>query len=152
MANQFNNQLGYFQGNLEDVADFTPSTTGTFETIDTIEITDQPIYQYNTQLNARGNIQFLEKGIWRIDFVGTWQGATNDDLSIRGKTTASVGYINALPEVKWNARGGNNWAISYSVMFQVMESLETLTFELKNDDDTPTSTLLKGIFTAIKLY
>ena len=57
-----------------------------------------------------------------------------------------------LPPVKWNARGGNNWAISYSVMFQVFQAGETIQLELLNEDDTAVSQLIFGIFTAIKLY
>ena len=149
-TNQFSNPLGYFQANLDSTFTKAINTTGVFEDISPT-LTNQEEYQYNTSIDARGNIKFEEKGIWKYDFVGTWNGATNDNMQLRA-TIFKNPYTLLLPPVKWNARGGNNWAISYSVMFQVFQAGETIQLELLNEDDTAVSQLIFGIFTAIKLY
>jgi len=146
MPNQFNTNLGYFQANLDSEFSHTISATEEWELISP-DWTDQSIYQYNTELD-RGTMRFLVKGTWRVDFVGTWQGATNDNmqLTIKGANQGTL-----YPPVKWNARGGNNWCISYAMLFKTSRP-DNIEIYLKNEDDTAESTLTKGILTGIKLY
>ena len=61
--NQFTNQLGYFQANLETQLDFTPTVQNVFEDL-RITWTDQPEYQYNTRLGSRGEVLFDLRGVW----------------------------------------------------------------------------------------
>ena len=148
--NQFTNQLGYFQANLETQFDHNPTSQNTFDDL-RITWTDQPEYQYNTSLGSRGEVQLKVRGIWKIDMVGTWQGATNDNLVLRAKIGQGSSY-NSYPPVKWNGRGGNNWAISYSTLIEVKSDEDVIVFQLKNEDDTAQCSLMLGILTAVKLY
>jgi len=146
MTNQFNTNLGYFQANLEEQFDHTPNAVDTFEII-APTWTDQSIYHYNAELD-RGSMRLLVKGTWRVDFVGTWQGALNDNMQLTIQNGNGATYF---PPVKWNARGGNNWAISYAMILKI-DSPDYVQLYLKNEDDTAESSLTKAIFSAIKIY
>ena len=147
MPNQFNTQLGYFQGFLNAQIGFEIASQDTWTTITPV-ITDNAEFQYNTSLDTN-TIVLEEKGLWRIDVIATFQGSTNDDMRFCAYTTES----GELPEVKWNARGGNNWAISYTAMYQFQKANNKVSFKVQNNDDAgATITMAYGIFTAIRLY
>ena len=147
MANQFNNKLGYLGTwiNAEKVQ--TISATSTFEVFKPV-LVDVPSLQYNAEIN-RDTIQLNEKGIWKVDFSGTFSGSTNDDMEL--KIDSESQQLTTAP-VKWNARGGNNWAISYSVILSIYNTGSNLVLWIKNNDDTAEITLKYGILTFVKLY
>ena len=147
MPNQFNTQLGYFQGVLNAEIGFAIEDQDTWTTITPV-ITDDAEFQYNTSLDTN-TIVLEEKGLWKIDVVATFKGSTNDDMSFCAYTVESE----ELPEVKWNSRGGNNWAISYTAMYYFKNGNNKVSFKVQNNSDTEeTITMSFGIFTAIRLY
>tara|TARA_R100001594_G_C4030553_1_gene261171 strand:- start:1028 stop:1468 length:441 start_codon:yes stop_codon:yes gene_type:complete len=146
MANQFNTQLGYFQGFLNAEIDFEIADKDTWTTVTPV-ITDDSNFQYNTSLDSN-TIVLEQKGIWRIDVIATFQGSTNDDMRFTAYTSESGN----LPEMKWNARGGNNWAISYSAIYK-FKNENAVSFKMQNNEAAgETITMSFGIFTAIRLY
>jgi len=146
MPNQFNNQLAYFQGLLSESYEHEIQSIGDWEAIEPV-FTDQSAFQYNTLLD-RGVIQLSLAGVWRVDVSATFQGSVNDNMEFCCNTQETGN----LPPVKWNARGGNNWAISYATIFQIFNSDNALTFYIRNTSATDTINIPVGTFSAIKLY
>ena len=146
--NQFNNQLGYGQFCLDAESTASISVANTWTAL-SLSYEDEESWQYNTQLD-RGNIVLDIKGIWKIDATFTVQGATNDNMSL----TIDDSNGAKLPELKWNQRGGNNWCINYSTIFnwQPAGAFTPVLFYVKNEDDTNNLTIKKGIIVCTKLY
>lgn len=147
MPNQFNTQLGYFQGFLNAEIGFEISSQDTWTNITPV-ITDNAQFQYNTSLDTN-KIVLEEKGLWRIDLVGTFKGSTNDDMRLCAYTDESGN----LPEIKWNSRGGNNWAISYTAMYRFINGNNNIVWRVQNNSAAgEIITMSFGVFTAIRLY
>lgn len=147
MSNQFNNQLGYLGTWINEAKTLTISATSTFEVLQPVLVNDANL-QYNAEI-FRDTIQLNEKGIWKVDFAGTFSGSTNDDMELKIDNESQ--QLTTAP-VKWNARGGNNWAVSYSVILNILDTGSNLVLWIKNNDDTAEIVLSHGILTCVKLY
>ena len=147
MANQFNDKLGYLGTWINEAKTLTISATSTFEVLQPVLVNDANL-QYNAEI-FRDTIQLNEKGIWKVDFAGTFSGSTNDDMEL--KIDNEIQQLTTAP-VKWNARGGNNWAVSYSVILNILDTGSNLVLWIKNNDDTAEIVLSHGILTCVKLY
>ena len=147
MSNQFNNQLGYLGTWINEAKTLTISATSTFEVLQPVLVNDANL-QYNAEI-FRDTIQLNEKGIWKVDFAGTFSGSTNDDMELKIDNESQ--QLTTAP-VKWNARGGNNWAVSYSVVLNILDTGSNLVLWIKNNDDTAEIVLSHGILTCVKLY
>ena len=147
MSNQFNNQLGYLGTWINEAKTLTISATSTFEVLQPVLVNDANL-QYNAEI-FRDTIQLNEKGIWKVDFAGTFSGSTNDDMELKIDNESQ--QLTTAP-VKWNARGGNNWAVSYSVILNKLDTGSNLVLWIKNNDDTAEIVLSHGILTCVKLY
>ena len=145
--NQFNNQLGYFQGVMAEENTFTPDLANEWFAI-TPDLTDDTNFQYNTDI-VSNKIHLSIKGIWKFSMSCTFNGSVNDDMQFCIGTAYNT---TKLPPVKWNQRGGNNWAISYSLIFKTLAPTDLDMF-IKNEDVAEENIKIsRGIFTAIKLY
>tara|TARA_R100001443_G_scaffold112600_1_gene126233 strand:- start:771 stop:1214 length:444 start_codon:yes stop_codon:yes gene_type:complete len=147
MANQFNDKLGYLGTWINAAKSQTVSATSTFEAFQPVLVNDLSL-QYNAEI-FRDTIKINEKGIWKVDFAGTFSDATNDDMELKIDTESQG--LNTAP-VKWNARGGNNWAISYSVILNILDTGSNLVLFIRNNTDTAEISLSHGILTLVKLY
>ena len=144
MSNQFNNQLGYLGTWINEAKTLTISATSTFEVLQPVLVNDANL-QYNAEI-FRDTIQLNEKGIWKVDFAGTFSGSTNDDMELKIDNESQ--QLTTAP-VKWNARGGNNWAVSYSVILNILDTGSNLVLWIKNNDDTAEIVLSHGILTCV---
>jgi hypothetical protein len=143
MANQFEQQLGYYQAILEEGQELEIDTSDTWTSV---ELSVTTLDTYNTQ-TYRGAPKILVKGLWKFDMSFTMQGATNNDLGFRigGATIGQQAYL------IWNGRGGNNWSLNYSALINVPEN-ENMSYYVNNFDANNNMTMKSGIFTAIRLY
>jgi len=142
--NQFTDQLGYL------IASLTSSYTVNIASADTWTIMGNGLTEistYNTDV-YRDKMMLSIAGIWKIDVSFTVNGATNDDLQFCLKYGDSA-YQHP---VIWNAKGGNNWNINYSMIIKTEIQNETIYFYMKNETATNNPVFFNGIFSAIKLY
>jgi len=140
--NQFTNQLGYYQSIIDD-----PTEVAISEEAQWVEmsIPATQIEGYNAEI-FRQNAKALIRGIWKIDMSFTVQGALNSDLKFRCRTATANMY-----ELKWNARGGNNWSINYTQIVQ-LEKDDVVYMDVQNATGTSNMTFVTGIMTLVKLY
>ena len=145
---QFGDQMGYIVACATEEIEVNIASVGGWITVPPT-LSDNASYQYNTEIN-RGQIKFKVKGIWKVDISCTVNGATNDNMefSIYNPATGN----SELPSLKWNQRGGNNWAINYSIIARWKDIGIPIVLRVRNMDDTANVTFKKIIICATKLY
>ena len=140
--NQFTNQLGYYQSIIDDPTEIAISEANQWVEL---SIPSTMINNYNTDIN-RNNPTVQVRGVWKIDMSFTVQGSLNADLKFRCRTETDNMY-----ELKWNARGGNNWSINYTQIV-VLEKNANVFMDVNNTSTTTNMTFVTGIMPLVKLY
>jgi len=140
-TNQFNNQLGYYQGTLSAPFTATNPGAGVWKFIEWV-IVDMPQEMYNTS-SYRDSPEIGVTGWWKIEYAFTVNSGTNNDFVFR---------VDDAPYIKWNARGGNNWALNYSII-KYYEIGDRPSAYIKNlSGGTNSATFMNATLNLIKIY